>query len=163
VNLVAFGLAIWAFVANLDALAAPLERALDPGEPSAWWGWAWAGPLLLLALLARWLLLAALGVAIYFLFTILGGIVAAPFLEVLSERVERIVAGERARADAGLADLLRSASRSVVEEGKRTLFFVSSSSRSCCSVSFRAAADRGKPRASCSPRSSCRSTTTPTR
>ena len=124
VNLAAFTLAIWAFVANLDALAAPLERALDPGEPSAWWGWVWAGPLLLLAVLTRWLLLAALGVAIYFLFTVLGGIVAAPFLDVLSERVERIVAGEPARAGGGLADLLRGAFRSVVEEGKRTLFFL---------------------------------------
>ena len=124
-NLCAFALAIWAFVANLDALAGPLERALDPGEPSAWWGWAWAGPLLLLAVLVRWLLLAALGVAIYFLFTVLGGIVAAPFLDVLSARVERIVSSEQEAAGGGLAELVRNASRSVVEEGKRTLFFVS--------------------------------------
>ena len=124
VSLAAFALAIWAFVANLDAIAGPLERTLDPGEPSAWWGWAWAGPLLLLAVLVRWILLAALGVAIYFLFTVLGGIVAAPFLDVLSERVEEIVAGERLRAGGGVADALRAALRSIVEECKRTLFFV---------------------------------------
>jgi len=124
VNLAAFALAIWAFVANLDVLAAPLERALDPGEPSAWWGWAWAGPLLLLAALVRWLLLAALGVAIYFLFTVVGGLVAAPFLDVLSERVERLVAGAPAREGGGFAELVRRALRSVLEEGKRTLFFL---------------------------------------
>jgi len=124
VSLFAFALAIWAFVANLDALAAPLERALDPGEPSEWWGWAWAGPLLLLAVLVRWLLLAALAVAIYFLFTVLGGVVAAPFLDVLSERVEQIVTGERARAAGGFADALRAALRSIVEECKRTFFFL---------------------------------------
>jgi CysZ protein len=124
VSLLAFGLAIWAFVANLDAIAGPLEHALDPGEPSAWWGWAWAGPLLLFAVLVRWLLLAALGVAIYFLFTVLGGVVAAPFLDVLSERVEEIVSGERPRAARGLADVLRAALRSIVEECKRTLFFL---------------------------------------
>jgi CysZ protein len=124
VSLAAFALAIFTFVANLDAIAGPLERALDPGEPSAWWGWAWAGPLLVLAVLVRWILLAALGVAVYFLFTVLGGIVAAPFLDVLSERVEQIVSGEPARPSGGFADLVRVASRSVVEEGKRTLFFV---------------------------------------
>ncbi len=125
VSLAAFALAIFAFVANLDAIAGPLERALDPGEPSEWWGWAWAGPLLLLAVLVRWLLLAALGVAIYFLFTVLGGIVAAPFLDVLSERVEEIVAGERREQRRGLANALSSAARSIVEEGKRSCFFVS--------------------------------------
>jgi CysZ protein len=124
INLLAFGLAIWAFVANLDAIAGPLERMLDPGEPSAWWGWAWAGPLLLLAVLARWLLLAALGVAIYFLFTVVGALVAAPFLDVLSERVERIAAGEPAQAGGGLGDLLSGALRSMIEEGKRTFFFL---------------------------------------
>lgn len=123
-NFAAFALAIWAFVANLDAIAGPLERMLDPGEPSAWWGWAWAGPLLLLAVLARWLLLAALGVAIYFLFTVVGGLVAAPFLDVLSERVERIATGVPPRDGGGLRDLLNGSLRSVIEEGKRTLFFL---------------------------------------
>lgn len=123
-NFAAFGLAIWAFVANLDAIAGPLERMLDPGEPSAWWGWAWAGPLLLFAVLARWLLLIALGVAIYFLFTVVGGLLAAPFLDVLSERVEHIAAGEPARAGSGFRDLVNGALRSVIEEGKRTFFFL---------------------------------------
>jgi uncharacterized protein involved in cysteine biosynthesis len=113
VNLVTFGLAIWAFVANLDALAAPLERALDPGEPSAWWGWAWIGPLLLLAVLVRFFLLAALAVATYFLFTVLGGVRCAVPRRVLSERVEQIVSGARARAAPRPA--LRAAARSVVE------------------------------------------------
>lgn len=123
-SLVAFALAVWAFVANLDAIAGPLERALDPGEPQAWWAWAWMGPLLLLAVLVRWLLLAALAVAIYFLFTVLGGVLAAPFLDVLSERVEAIIAGERAPAAGGLGDALRAALRSMVEESKRTFFFL---------------------------------------
>lgn len=124
-NLAAFALAIWAFAAHLDAIAAPLERALDPGEPEAWWGWAWAGPLLVLALLARWLLLAALGVAIYFLFTVLGGVIAAPFLERLSERVERIATGAPAPSVPGLAAFARGAIRSIVYESKRAAFFVS--------------------------------------
>lgn len=43
----------------------------------------------------------------------------------LSERVEQIVSGAPPRADFGFAEFLRGALRSVVEEGKRTLFFVS--------------------------------------
>ena len=44
-----------AFVANLDVVAGPLERVLDPGEPPSTGGAASsAGPLLLLAVLVRW-------------------------------------------------------------------------------------------------------------
>jgi len=125
ISLLSFALAIWAFVANLDAIAGPLERALDPGEPAEWWGWAWAGPLLVLALLVRFLLLAALAAATYFLFTVIGGVFAAPFLDVLSERVEAIAAGRPPQTSDGLAAVLRAAARSVIEEAKRTLFFLS--------------------------------------
>lgn len=123
VNVLAFGLAIAAFVANLDAIAAPIQRALDPGEPSAWYGYLWYGPLLVLALAVKGILLVALAVAIYFLFTVIGSLVAAPFLDVLSERVERLVAGEAPQART-LAESLRIAARSVIEEGKRTAFFL---------------------------------------
>ncbi len=123
VNVAAFGLAIAVFVANLDAIAAPIERALDVGEPSAWYGWLWVGPLLALALVVKAALLVALAVAIYFLFTVLGALLAAPFLDLLSERVERLVAGDAPRART-LAESLRVAARSLWEEGKRTGFFL---------------------------------------
>jgi CysZ protein len=123
VNVMAFGLAIAAFVAYLDVIAAPIQRALDVGEPSVWYGYLWYGPLLVLALAVKALLLVALGVAIYFLFTVIGSLVAAPFLDVLSERVERIVTGGAPRARS-LGESLRLAGRSVIEEGKRSAFFL---------------------------------------
>jgi len=123
VNVAAFGLAIAFFVANLDAIAAPIQHALDPGEPSVWYGWLWVGPLLVLALAVKAVLIVALGVAIYFGFTVIGSLVAAPFLDRLSEHVERRIAGEAPGART-LGESLRSAARSVVEEGKRTLFFL---------------------------------------
>jgi CysZ protein len=123
VNVSAFGLAIWAFVANLEAIAGPIERALDVGEPSVWYGWLWVGPLLVLALAVKGLLLIALAVAIYFGFTVVGALVAAPFLDLLSERVERIVVGGTPGART-LGESLRLAARSLVEEGKRTAFFL---------------------------------------
>ena len=123
VNVAAFGVAVAVFVANLDVIAAPIQRALDPGEPSVWFGWLWVGPLLVLALAVKAVLLVALGVAIYFGFTVVGALVAAPFLDLLSERVERLVSGEAPRART-LGESLRVAARSVVEEGKRTAFFL---------------------------------------
>jgi len=121
-NLVAFGLAAAAFVANLDTIAGPLERMLSVSTPEHWYGYLWTGPLWLLAALVRLVLLAAFGVAIYFAFTALGGVIAAPFLDVLSERVERLARGAVPPQAPGMAAVLRRAGRSVLEEGKRVAF-----------------------------------------
>jgi CysZ protein len=123
-NLVAFGLAAAAFVANLDAIAGPLERMLAVSAPEHWYGYLWAWPLWLLAALVRLVLLVAFGVAIYFAFTAIGGVVAAPFLDVLSERVERLARGTLPPQAPGMAAVLRRAGRSLVEEGKRVAFLL---------------------------------------
>ena len=122
-NLAAFALAATAFVANLDLLAGPFERLLVVPEPNAWYGYVVAGPLWLLAALVRVALLAGLALAIYFGFTLLGGVIAAPFLDVLSERVERIASGRELEVKPGVTALLRRSARSVLEEGKRAAFF----------------------------------------
>jgi CysZ protein len=122
-NLAAFALAATFFIANLDSLAAPLERFLSVPEPAAWWGYLWAGPLWLLAALVKVLLIAAFGVAIYFGFTLLGGVIAAPFLDVLSEKVERLATGTDASQAGGVTLVLRRAARSALEEGKRVAYF----------------------------------------
>ena len=123
-NLVAFGLAAAAFVANLDALAGPFERTLAVSVPKHWYGYLWAGPLWLLAALVRLVLLVAFGLAIYFAFTAIGGVIAAPFLDVLSERVERLARGAVPPQAPGIAAVLRRAGRSVIEEGKRVGFLL---------------------------------------
>jgi CysZ protein len=123
-NALAFALAATAFIANLGVLAAPLERFLDVSEPSAWYGYLWAGPLWLLAALVRMFLLAAFAVALYFTFTLVGGVIAAPFLDVLSERVERLATGRELEQARGVTAALRRAARSALEEGKRVAFFL---------------------------------------
>jgi CysZ protein len=123
-NLVAFGLAAAAFVANLDTVAGPLERMLAVATPEHWYGYLVAGPLWLLAALVRLVLLVAFGVAIYFAFTAIGGVIAAPFLDVLSERVERLARGAAPPQPPDLAATLRRAARSVLEEGKRVGFLL---------------------------------------
>lgn len=65
----------------------------------------------------RWLLVAIFGFAIYFLFTVLGSVIASPFLDLLAARVERAVRGEVSTGSA-------SALRAVAAEAKRVLFFL---------------------------------------
>ncbi|MFI5314233.1 MAG: EI24 domain-containing protein [Myxococcota bacterium] len=122
-NLAAFALAAAVFVANLDALAGPFERFLELPEPKSWYGTLLTWPLWLLAELVRAALLAALALAIYFGFTLLGGVIAAPFLEALSERVEQLAGGGEVAAGRGVTALLRRSARSVLEEAKRAAFF----------------------------------------
>ena len=122
-NALAFGLAVAVFVAHLDALAGPLERGLEVPEPAHWFGYLWAAPLWGLAWLVKALLLAALAVAVYASFTLIGGVIAAPFLDALSARVERMAGGPAPPAQLGVGAALRHALRGVREEAKRVAFF----------------------------------------
>ncbi|HXX47191.1 MAG TPA: EI24 domain-containing protein [Myxococcota bacterium] len=123
-NALAFGLAVAVFVAHLDALAAPFERWLAVSPPAHWFGYVWTVPLWGLAWLVRALLLAALALALYASFTLIGGVVAAPFLDALSARVERIAGGPALPAESGIGAALRHAGRCIRDEAKRVAFFV---------------------------------------
>ncbi len=113
INLAIFGLAAWALVANLDALSAWLGSGLSLADPQAWYQWIWVGPVRALAWLLRWLLLLVFLIAGYFLFTVIGALIAAPFLDLLSERVERIRSGaDPPSAGSGIGPALRAALRS---------------------------------------------------
>jgi len=54
---------------------------------------------------------------------LLGGVIAAPFLDVLSERVERLATGKPLDLESGVTAVLRRSARSVIEEAKRVAFF----------------------------------------
>jgi len=123
-NLVAFGLAVWVFVANLDTLTSLVQGWLEVGDPTAWYEWVWIGPVRGLAWLVRWILLIVFAMAVYLLFTLLGGVIASPVLDVLSERVERLVDPSLPAEESGLGAVVRTSLRALVEEGRRTLFFV---------------------------------------
>jgi CysZ protein len=123
-NLVAFAAAVTLFAEHLPRLAAPLEGLLRMPEPSHWYGYLWAAPLWLLGALVRLVLVLAFGVVIYFTFTLVGGVIAAPFLDVLSERVERIASGQRLELAAGVTAALRRSACSVWAEGQRVVFFL---------------------------------------
>ena len=111
------------FAAELWSLATGWMPSLSA---SAWYQWAWIGPArALLALLGVLVLLAFSGLAVL-LAWLTAGVVAAPFLDVLSRRVESLVTGEVLdRSEPGLAAALREAGRAVLQELRRLAFFLS--------------------------------------
>ena len=93
VNVATFTLAAVIFFANLDWIVATVQAWFSVSDPTVWYQWLWVGPLKGLAWLVRGILLLLFAVAIYFLFTVVGAILASPFLDVLSQGVERVRTG----------------------------------------------------------------------
>jgi CysZ protein len=116
-NLVLFGTAFAVFFGYvLDPLAAALRSYLDVGEPSAWYAWLWVAPLRALGWALRWVLIVLAALAVYMTVAVVGGVLASPFLEALSARVERIHTGAAAALD---EPLVASAWRALREAAKR--------------------------------------------
>ena len=125
VNVAAFALAAWVFLANLDALSGLLRELIAVADPERWYEWLWVGPVRAAGWLIGWVLLLIVGLAVYFLFTVVGGVIASPFLDVLSQRLERIVTGAKGEEGAGGALAgLASAGRAFREEAKRVVFLL---------------------------------------
>ena len=125
VNVAMFAAAVGLFLGYaLDPLSTGLRAWLEPAGPDAWYAWLWVGPLMLLAWSARWLVLLVLAAALYLGFTLVGGVIASPFLDVLSRRVEALRAGRAVEiGPAGLRGALVGAGRAIAEEAKRAAFF----------------------------------------
>jgi len=129
VNVIAFGLAATVFYTfALDPLTASLQESLSVAEPEVWYAWLWLGPLKLLAWMARGLVITLFAVLLFASFFVLGGVIASPFLDVLSQHVERIHLGrdpENATAPAeGIGLAMRSALWSMGQEARRAAFLV---------------------------------------
>ncbi|MCI0410098.1 MAG: EI24 domain-containing protein [Acidobacteria bacterium] len=93
-------------------------------EAGRWYTWLWIGPgRLALAILAGILLLAVAGCALVVAFLI-ANLLAAPVHEVISQRVEAVVGGSRSGDTGGVMQSLRDGARALIEELKRTLFFL---------------------------------------
>lgn len=120
-NLLFFGAAVIVFASYYDVLVAGLGELVTAPDPTAWYQWLWVGPLRVLVWALRWIVVVLFALIIYFLFTVVGGVIAAPFLDLLSQRVERLRSGRVHGSDTGA---LRAALRVAFEDAKRTLFFL---------------------------------------
>ncbi len=111
-----------AFWIQLDWIHTFFSGALPQLEAGAWWTWIWVGPGRVLFFLLGWLaVIVSLAVALL-ASLLLANLLSAPFLDALSERVERIVAGDAAGASDGTLGLAGEILRSFGAELQRLAF-----------------------------------------
>jgi len=112
-------------VRHAAALHAAATFWLPALEAGSWIAWIWIGPATALLHLAGALLfLALVGVCLVMAY-LLASLLAAPFHDLLSQRVERLLTGEVFdAAEPGVRALLGDAARSLLEEGRRLAFFL---------------------------------------
>lgn len=81
------GSAFWLHLAEIEAFVGSLLPSLEAGE---WWTWLWVGPGKALLFLARWLAVLLCFAVTFVAALLVANLASAPFLDVLSERVESI-------------------------------------------------------------------------
>lgn len=112
INIVVFIALIWLAVAHYETLT----QWLVPVEDT-WW-----------ALMARkflWLLFAlTVGIVLFFSFSVVANLIAAPFNERLAQRVEQVLGGAKDRHIESQLGTVRSAWASFANELKKLVYFV---------------------------------------
>ena len=122
---VALSLAGWGVYSQAALIYETLTGWLPVFEVESWYQWLWLGPLKLLVWVAGYLLFALASGISLMLALLLSNVASAPFLDALSQRVERVVAGEVAgENESGLAAILGDAGRTISNEVQRLLLFV---------------------------------------
>ncbi|GIX46760.1 MAG: hypothetical protein KatS3mg131_0971 [Candidatus Tectimicrobiota bacterium] len=124
VNVVVFTAAFALFLFFYPDLYALATGFLPLEPPASWYGWLWQAPLRLLAWMIGLLLLVTALVVIYVAFLLLGTVIAEPFLDVLSQRVEQLVRGQPLEAPATLRGALRELGAGVFDELRKLGFFL---------------------------------------
>lgn len=109
INIVVFSLAIWMGIIAFGAL---LSWFLD-------WIPSWLG-------FIQWLLwpfaVLAIVLMVYYGFTMVANLIAAPFNSLLAERIEALLEGRPVESDPGIRALLADAGRSVSSEVRKILY-----------------------------------------
>jgi CysZ protein len=121
----AVALALSLIFAYAGELYAGIEATLPAFDVSAWFQWIWLGPAKLAIWLLGYLVFAlAAGLALV-LALMLASVAAAPFLDALSQRAERLAAGEVVdMTGSGWTGLARDARRSLWSEVQRMSTFL---------------------------------------
>lgn len=124
VNIIVFAIAFALFLTFYPDLYALATGFLHLDAPQTWYAWLWVAPLRLLAWFIGLLLLVTALVVLYFVFLILGTMIAAPFLDILAQRVEALVTGRAFQGQTTLSDAVRSIGISIIEELRKLGFFL---------------------------------------
>jgi CysZ protein len=116
------GVAVALFWVRLETIHSAWLSVLPVLEATDWWAWIWVGPGKLVIWLLGWL-----GVVVAFALSLiaallLANLVSAPFLDQLSQRVERIARGELPASRAGSDGVIRETLRSFAAELQRLAF-----------------------------------------
>jgi CysZ protein len=115
-------LAVSAFWLHLDGIHDACTAFLPALEAGAWWSWIWVGPGRVLLWLLGWIAVVASFAVSLVAALLLANLVSAPFLDRLSQRVERLASGESAPAATESASLLGDVGRSFAAEFQRLVF-----------------------------------------
>lgn len=112
---------LYGYAADVHGLLTGWMPAL---AADAWYEWIWVGPGRVLFTVLGWaLFLVAIGVSVVAA-SLVANVVAAPFLDALSQRVEKIESGALVESSAeGLGGLVGEVGRSIVSELRRVSFF----------------------------------------
>ncbi|MBW2723266.1 MAG: EI24 domain-containing protein [Deltaproteobacteria bacterium] len=111
--------------ANAAALFLALTSWLPGLEVAAWYEWLWLGPAKLLFWLFEGLLFAAFCGVSLLVALLVANLVSAPFLDLLSQRVELIVQGKVSDlGESGLSAIIREGRKALTNELQRLVFFV---------------------------------------
>jgi CysZ protein len=124
INIIVFTIAFALFILLYQDIYALATGFLPLEPPQTWYAWLWVAPLRLLAWIIGLLLLVTALVVLYFAFLLLGTTIAAPFLDVLAQRVEALVTGRNAEEQTGLLGTLHTISVSMLDELKKLAFFL---------------------------------------
>ncbi|MBI2963729.1 MAG: EI24 domain-containing protein [Deltaproteobacteria bacterium] len=94
-------------------------------EAAAWYAWLWVAPLRIVLVVVGLAAFGALAGAVVVAALLVGGVVAAPFLDRLSRRLEETLTGSVIDVGRpGVAGFVAGAARSALEEVKRLGFFL---------------------------------------
>ncbi len=124
-SLAAFAGAVAGVVSYAGAIYGLATEWMPVLEAARWYAWLWIGPARLLLWVLGALLFLALAAACLVAAYLLASVLAAPFHDALSARVERVVTGGLDdRSAKGVAGAVREALRSVLQELRKIGFFL---------------------------------------
>lgn len=123
-SLLAFGGVGLVILSYADLLGTLTSGWLPVLEVASGYQWIWIGPAKLGLWLVSGLLFLLVVVVLFLMGFLVANILASPFLDLLSERVERLVKGKTDESSEGFWEAVKEVRRTVFEEIRRTGVFI---------------------------------------